>query len=93
MKISVECQLYVYRELGFILIMSNYCDSIQCLRYVSQVKPTEWSKIEETKTYLYQKPLKHKYVRLKNNLVLVLKHKFLTLMAQKINSLTTLFIF
>lgn len=34
MKISVECQLYVYlsgleiRELGFILIMSNYCDSI-----------------------------------------------------------------
>lgn len=34
MKISVECQLYVYllglefRELGFILIMSNYCDSL-----------------------------------------------------------------
>lgn len=34
MKISVQCQLYVhllgleFRELGFILIMSNYCDSL-----------------------------------------------------------------
>lgn len=67
MKISVECQLYVwllgleFRELGFVLIMSIVI-VYQCLRYVSQVKPTEWSKIEETKTHLYQKPLKHKYI-------------------------------
>lgn len=66
MKISVECQLYVYilglefRELGFILIMSNYCDIISVSTLFEASKAYGMVQNRRNQNIFLPKSFKHK---------------------------------